>query len=155
MPTKALFEECMEPVKKDFPANYGILMQNDLKKWTHHATPSNLVNLKMSTSNSAESTINAVGHQVGERNGWTCFRRLCRSELTHYAIQEEHFALVLNDGLAGWAPAQRQAADVGSRVGLHRSQRFVKPPTVDHCSSEFSLLAFPSLFLMYACSLVS
>ncbi|CAN0461195.1 unnamed protein product, partial [Ectocarpus sp. 12 AP-2014] len=33
MPTKALFEECMEPVKKDFPANYGILMQNDLKKW--------------------------------------------------------------------------------------------------------------------------
>ncbi|CAM9811136.1 unnamed protein product [Ectocarpus sp. 13 AM-2016] len=68
MPTKALFEECMEPVKKDFPANYGILMQNDLKKWTHHATPSNLVNLEMSTSNSAESTINAVGHQIREKD---------------------------------------------------------------------------------------
>ncbi|CAB1108894.1 unnamed protein product [Ectocarpus sp. CCAP 1310/34] len=56
MPTKALFEEAIEPVKKDFPANYNLLMKNDLDKWTHHATPSNLVNLKMSTSNSAEST---------------------------------------------------------------------------------------------------
>ncbi|CBJ27635.1 conserved unknown protein [Ectocarpus siliculosus] len=65
-PTKALFEEIMEPVKKDFPGNYGMLMSNDLKKWTHHATPSNLVNLKMSTSNSAESSISAVGHQTRE-----------------------------------------------------------------------------------------
>ncbi|CAB1115110.1 unnamed protein product [Ectocarpus sp. CCAP 1310/34] len=72
VPTKALFEEAIEPVQKDFPANYNLLMKNDLDKWTHHATPSNLVNLKMSTSNSAESTISAVGHQVGERKGWIC-----------------------------------------------------------------------------------
>ncbi|CAB1108636.1 unnamed protein product [Ectocarpus sp. CCAP 1310/34] len=66
MPTKALFEEAIEPVKKDFPANYKLLMKDDLDKWTHHATPSNLVNLKMSTSNSAESTISVVGHQKRE-----------------------------------------------------------------------------------------
>ncbi|CAN0537344.1 unnamed protein product, partial [Ectocarpus sp. 12 AP-2014] len=49
MPTKGLFEEAIEPVKKDFPANYKLLMKNDLEKWTHHATPSNLVNQNTST----------------------------------------------------------------------------------------------------------
>ncbi|CAN0538335.1 unnamed protein product, partial [Ectocarpus sp. 12 AP-2014] len=29
MPTKGLFEEAIEPVKKDFPANYKLLMKND------------------------------------------------------------------------------------------------------------------------------
>ncbi|CAB1109437.1 unnamed protein product [Ectocarpus sp. CCAP 1310/34] len=35
MPTKALFEEAIKPVKNDFPANYNLLMKNDLEKWTH------------------------------------------------------------------------------------------------------------------------
>lgn len=121
----ALFEEAIEPVKKDFPANYALLMTIPLEKGTHHATPSNLVNQEMTTSNSAEATIAGVGDEVGE--------------LTPYTLQKERFSLVLKDSASGCPLAQRQAADVGSRVGLHRSQRFVKSPTVDHCSSEFSL----------------
>lgn len=66
MPTRVLFDEAMEPVKKDFPMNYAYFMKQPLEEWTHHATPSENVTLKMSTSNSAESTIAAVGAEVGE-----------------------------------------------------------------------------------------
>ena len=64
MPTRALFDECMEEIKTHYPSNYEFLMSKEVKKWTHHASRKNLVVLDTVTSNNAESTIAMMGAEV-------------------------------------------------------------------------------------------
>lgn len=64
MPTRALFDECMEEIKVSYPSNYEALMSKPLHKWAHHAAPKDLVLLDTVTSNNAESTIAMIGSEV-------------------------------------------------------------------------------------------
>lgn len=65
MPTRALFDECMEEIKASYPSNYETLMSKPLHKWAHHAAPKDLALFGTVTSNNAESTIAMIGSEVG------------------------------------------------------------------------------------------
>ena len=65
MPSKALFDECIEPIKTRYPSNYEFLKSKGFSAWTHHEAPKDLVLGDMTTSNTAESTINMIGAEVG------------------------------------------------------------------------------------------
>jgi len=65
MPSPALFKECLDGIKQQFPSNYTFLMSKPLHTWAHHAVPRDLVLLDTTTSNDAESTIKMIGAEVG------------------------------------------------------------------------------------------
>ncbi|CAM9735812.1 unnamed protein product [Pylaiella littoralis] len=68
MPSLELFNECMSPIQELFPANYRLLTSHPLHTWTHHATNHKHVVQDTTTSNAAESTINAVGAETRALN---------------------------------------------------------------------------------------
>ncbi|CAB1104663.1 unnamed protein product [Ectocarpus sp. CCAP 1310/34] len=78
----------MEPVK-DFPMNYAYFMNQPLEEWTHHATPSKNVTLKMSTSNSAESNLAAVGQEVRQMDPYHLNMRIAEMTAEKLATSAE------------------------------------------------------------------
>lgn len=75
----AILDKYMKPLK---PQAYASLMARDPKQWAHWAQPLEVVCADQVTNNSAESTMNMIGHAVRRYGGGFLFGFLSRCFLS-------------------------------------------------------------------------